>query len=73
MNYDPVRIQKLAASDSRLRLLWTEHLTFESRLDTLKTQESLSVAEEIERARLKKLKLVRKDEIVELLKKYDGS
>ncbi len=69
--YDRARIQELAATDKRLRLLWTEHRSFENRLDELKTRGNLSAAQQIELMDLKKAKLARKDQIFQILKTYD--
>lgn len=64
------RLVALANKDAKLRLLLTEHMTFERRLDTLNSYRYLTPDEQIERRNLQKLKLARKDEMNRLLERY---
>ena len=72
MTYNRSMVQQLAATDARVRMLYTEHKTFEQRLQTLESQLSLTPAEEIERRDLQKLKLRRKDELARILAKHQS-
>jgi hypothetical protein len=51
---------------SQLRQLRAEHQALEARLQTLEQQRSLTSAEQLERAELKKRKLAAKDRIARL-------
>ena len=70
MTYNRALVQELAANNSRVRMLYTEHKTFEQRLETLEAQRSLTPAEQIEKRDLQKLKLRRKDELARILAAY---
>ena len=70
VEYHPTRVRALANKDARLRLLWTEHTAFEQRLEALNSYRYLTPPEQIERKNLQKLKLVRKDEMAQILARY---
>ena len=70
VEYHPARVRALADSDPRLKLLWTEHSAFEERLEALNSYRYLTPHEEVERKKLQKLKLVRKDEMAAILARY---
>lgn len=63
---DEELIRSLIDKDPELRRHWDEHVEFERQLDRLNGKH-LTVAEEIERKRLQKLKLAGKDRIMEIL------
>ena len=60
-------IERLIPRDKELARLWDEHLAFERRLEEMAKRPYLSPDEEIEAKRLKKLKLVGRDRIEEIL------
>lgn len=71
MTYTRATVQQLAATDARIRTLYTEHKAFENRLATLESQVTLTPSEEIERRDLQKLKLHRKDQLMRLVAQHD--
>ncbi|HDD35689.1 MAG TPA: DUF465 domain-containing protein [Candidatus Desulfofervidus auxilii] len=63
-------IYKLIDKDEELKQLWEEHLDLERRIEEYNKRVYLTPEEEIEKNRLKKIKLAGKDRIHEILKKY---
>ncbi|HDD43542.1 MAG TPA: DUF465 domain-containing protein [Candidatus Desulfofervidus auxilii] len=63
-------INKLIEKDEELKKLWEEHLDLEKKIEEYNKRVYLTPEEEIERNRLKKIKLAGKDRIHEILKKY---
>lgn len=57
-------------ADPELALLWNEHQGFEKRLEKLERKPYLSADEQLERNDLKKKKLVGRDQIEQILKRY---
>ncbi len=60
--------ERLLRNDVHFRHLADEHQQFEARLETLQSRRWLSAQEELERSRLKKMKLSIKDEMESMLK-----
>ena len=63
-------IKKYSATDEVLSHLYEEHLDFEKELEMLETKQFLSVAEETTLRELKKKKLLGRDQIEGILRKY---
>ena len=60
--------ERLLKEDGRFRHLVEEHQQFEARLDALQSSRWLSDQDELERVRLKKMKLSIKDEMESILR-----
>lgn len=60
----------LLEKDPELKRYYEEHLELEGKLLSYQNRPYLSPGEEIERKKVQKLKLVGKDKIMEILKKY---
>ena len=71
-DHERSRIVALLDGDAELRELWLEHQDFERQLAELDARVHLTVAEEHERRRLQKRKLVGKDRIVGILSARGG-
>src|SRR3989338_2997074 len=63
-------IQKFGSGDSVLANLYQQHMELEKELDKLDNKSYLTVDEQMRRADIKKRKLVGKDRIESILKKY---
>ena len=63
-------IEKYSAVDEELRMYVEEHKKFEDSLEKYNQKPHLSLEEEIEVKRIKKLKLKGRDEIERILSKY---
>ncbi len=63
-------IKKYSSSDDKLRRLYEEHIDLEKKLDSLSGKAYLTPEEEMEKMRLKKVKLKGRDEIEIILSKY---
>ena len=63
-------IQKHATNDKVLDLLYKEHLSFEKQLEKLDRKPFLTREEEHERKELQKRKLLGKDKLEIILRKY---
>lgn len=61
------RIAELAAKDPEFRALVAEHRSLDERLKEFDRKVYLTSQEEIERKRLQKLKLAKKDKIAQIL------
>jgi len=68
MGNQPETRERLLKEDGRFRHLVAEHQQFEARLKTLQSRRWLSDQEELEKIRLKKMKLSIKDEMESILK-----
>lgn len=60
----------LIATDAHFRTLSTEHTTYVRLLGELESKSHLTPEEEVEEHRLKKLKLLAKDEMRQMLARY---
>ena len=63
-------IEKYVQQDAVLSHLWKEHCDYERLLDKMERKPFLSPEEQLERNRLKKQKLIGRDRLEDLLKKY---
>ncbi|MGC9324036.1 MAG: DUF465 domain-containing protein [Desulfomonilia bacterium] len=63
-------IRKLIPKDKELKQLWDEHLDYEEKLEQFNKRRYLSTEDELRRKEIQKLKLVGKDRIEEILRKY---
>ena len=63
-------INKLINKDQELKKLWEEHLELEEKIEEYNKKVYLTPEEELEKNRLKKIKLAGKDKILAILKKY---
>lgn len=63
-------IAKFSSQDHTLDELYREHVEYEKELEKLENKSYLTVDEQMERQRIKKQKLVGKDKIEMLLRKY---
>lgn len=69
-HHDLELIQSVANNDRALATLYKEHVSYEKQLAKLDNKLFLTPAEEVLRKELQKKKLVGKDRIENLLKKY---
>jgi len=67
MDIDQTLLQELIESNSRFRMLYEEHALFEKQLSELEKKGFLSDQEELEKNKIKKMKLVGKDEMEKIL------
>ncbi|MCD6319047.1 MAG: DUF465 domain-containing protein [Candidatus Desulfofervidaceae bacterium] len=63
-------INKLKDKDEELRKLWEEHLELEKKIEEYHKRIYLTPEEEVEKNRLKKIKLAGKDRLHAILNKY---
>jgi len=63
-------INRLINKDQKLQKLWEEHLELEEKIEEYNKRVYLTPEEELEKNRLKKIKLAGKDKILAILKKY---
>ena len=63
-------ISKLINKDQELKKLWEERLELEEKIEEYNKRVYLTPEEELEKNRLKKIKLAGKDKILAILKKY---
>jgi hypothetical protein len=63
-------IKKFGSTDSALAELYKKHVEYETELEKFDNKSYLTVAEQMQRAEIKKKKLAGKDKIEMLLKKY---
>lgn len=68
---DPTR-ERLEREDSHFQALMAKHQEFERRLEELRTRRWLSDEEQLEQARVKKLKLAVRDEMEAMVRKASG-
>lgn len=66
-------IGSLMDRDPELKRFYEEHQEFEKQLSGFQHRAHLTSAEEIEKKRIQKLKLARKDKIMEILGRYRHS
>lgn len=63
-------IHEYSTRDAILAQLWQEHLTLERQLSKLESKPYLTSEEQVERNRIKKLKLLGRDKIEVILARY---
>jgi len=67
MDIDQTVLQDLIENNSRFRMLYEEHMLFEKQLSEFEKKGFLSAEEELEKNKIKKMKLVGKDEMEKIL------
>lgn len=67
---DRALIERLINHDETLRKYWEEHLELEKKIEEYNKRLYLTPEEELEKKRLKKIKLAGKDKIEAILAKY---
>ena len=60
-------LQDLLDSNPRFRMLYEEHMIFEKKLSEYERKSFLSPQEELEQSKVKKMKLVGKDEMEQMI------
>ncbi len=63
-------IEKHITTDTNLKKLYEEHLDLEKRIEQINQKLTLTPAEEMEKKNLKKVKLMGRDQIEFILKRY---
>ncbi|MBI4367446.1 MAG: YdcH family protein [Deltaproteobacteria bacterium] len=63
-------IENVSRRDAILAALWKEHQTLEQQLSKLERKPFLTTQEQVERNRIKKLKLAGRDKIEAILSRY---
>lgn len=63
MDIDQTLLQDLIENNSRFRMLYEKHVIFEKQLQVYEKKPYLTADEELEKNKVKKLKLVGKDEM----------
>jgi uncharacterized protein YdcH (DUF465 family) len=63
-------IQRLSEENPRFRKLHEEHLLFEKQLEEMEERTYLTPEEDLERKKIKKLKLAGKEEMEEILRDH---
>jgi hypothetical protein len=66
-------IERYIATDVHLKKLYEQHLDYERRLDEFNHKTALTSAEEFEKKNLKKIKLMGRDQMEFILRKYRES
>jgi cell fate (sporulation/competence/biofilm development) regulator YlbF (YheA/YmcA/DUF963 family) len=56
--------------DQELKALYEEHLQYKRRLESFREKAYLTAEEELEKKRIQKMKLARKDRMMEILARY---
>ncbi len=67
MNTDQTLLRSLIETNPRFRMLYEEHTLFEKQLFEYEKKSYLSPQEELEKNKVKKMKLVGKDEMEKIL------
>ena len=67
MDIDQTLLQNLIENNPRFRMLYEEHVLFEKQLTEYEKKPYLSPQEELEKNKVKKMKLVGKDEMERIL------
>ena len=67
MDIDQTLLQNLIENNPRFRMLYEEHSLFEKKLSELEKKGYLSEEEELEKNKVKKMKLSGKDEMEKIL------
>ena len=67
MDIDQSLLQNLIENNPRFRMLYEEHVLFEKQLTEYEKKPYLSPQEELEKNKVKKMKLVGKDEMERIL------
>ena len=63
-------IKELVGQDEELKRYFDQHIEFEKRIERYNKKQFLTPEEEIERKKIKKLKLAGRDKIEKILSKY---
>ena len=66
-------IQKYESADEVLANLYKEHLDYEKELEELEEKHFLTPEEEVQKAKIKKKKLMGRDQMESILSKYRAS
>lgn len=72
MDIDQTVLQGLFETNPRFRMLYEEHLLFEKQLSEIEKKSYLSAQEEMEKNKIKKMKLAGKDEMERILQSVAG-
>ncbi len=72
MDIDQNVLQNLLDNNSRFRMLYEEHILFEKKLSEYEKKAFLSPQEEVEKNKVKKMKLAGKDEMERILHTVDA-
>ena len=67
MDIDQNVLQRLLDNNSRFRMLYEEHILFEKKLAEMEKKGFLTPQEELEKNKVKKMKLAGKDEMEQIL------
>lgn len=67
---DVTLIEQVSRQDQVLAHLWEEHRTLEQQLEKLERKPFLTTEEQVERNRIKKIKLAGRDKIEAILARY---
>lgn len=67
MDIDQNVLQSLLENNPRFRMLYEEHMIFEKQLAEYEKRSFLSPQEELEKSKVKKMKLVGKDEMERMI------
>jgi len=67
MDIDQTLLQNLTETNPRFRMLYEEHTLFEKQLSEYDKKGYLSAQEELEKNKVKKMKLVGKDEMEKII------
>lgn len=67
MDIDQTLLQNLIENNPRFRMLYEEHNLFEKQLSEFEKKSFLSPQEELDKNKIKKMKLVGKDEMEKIL------
>lgn len=67
---DVTLIERVSRQDQVLAHLWEEHRTLEQQLEKLERKPFLTTEEQVERNRIKKIKLAGRDKIEAILARY---
>ncbi|MBI4594827.1 MAG: DUF465 domain-containing protein [Candidatus Tectomicrobia bacterium] len=63
-------MEKIRKEDQEFAKLWNEHKSFESKLEEYSKMRYLTTEQEIDRKRIQKMKLLGKDRMAEIIRKY---
>lgn len=63
-------IERYVASDKLLSMLYTEHVQLERKLEKFNSKPYLTPSEELERKEIQKVKLIGRDKMEDILRRY---